>query len=129
MKDYYRDENGDVYTIGTWGERRYKSQGHANRNPGKFRVDASNILSFGWSLFKHIDNNNFVFSPLSPQILLGCLAGATKNTSASYNELKSNIRYKDSRELEILVDTMLKEETARELKIASAFFVKKSAQG
>ena len=71
------------------------------------------------------DSDNFVFSPLSPQILLSCLTKETKNDSSSYKELKEIVRYKDSRELETLIDTMLKEKTTRELKIASAFFMKK----
>lgn len=77
-------------------------------------------------MLKNIKNDNFVFSPLSPQILLSCLTKETKNDSSSYKELKEIVRYKDSRELETLIDTMLKEKTTRELKIANAFFMKKN---
>lgn len=124
LLDYYRDEKGNIYTIGQWGERRYGGGGYFANDHGKYKINAANILKFGWDLFKNIEDENFVLSPLSPQILLSALTAETKNDSASYKELKRNVRYKDSKELESLVIEMLKEGTTRDLKIANGFFVK-----
>lgn len=126
--DYYRDEQGNIYTIGQWGERRYGGGGYFSQGHSNFRVDGGNILTFGWNLFKNIDSENFAFSPLSPQILLSALTKETNNQSESYTELTRNVLYKDSKPLEELVRQMLGEATNRELKIANAFFVKEDPE-
>ena len=123
--DYFQDEKGQIYTIGLWGERRYTNGAQYTKDSSQYRIDANNILSFGWKLFKNVESENFILSPLSPQILLSCLTKETNSSSASHKELLENVHYENSESLENVVNEMLREGTKRELKIASAFFMKK----
>lgn len=73
-------------------------------------------------MFQNIENNdNFVISPLSPQILLSCLVNEAKDTTR--DEIKSAIQFQSWKNIEKTISAIQKEPTSRELKIKNAFFL------
>jgi serine protease inhibitor len=119
--DYYRDERGELYLIGNYGQRLYVD-GDGIDDGSKFKFNKLlPVLNFAWDLFKNVDQQNFVMAPLSPQILLSFLV--KEATGKTKKEILNAVKFNDSQELEHLVSNMLKEPTSRELKIGNGIFV------
>jgi len=85
-------------------------------------------LDFAIKLFRSVENKgareNYVVAPLSPQILLSCLA--TASHGKTNEEIVKVTGYNNSEILEELLKKMQRDGTKRELKIGNAFFINSS---
>lgn len=109
--------------IDTWGNRIY-SGSERPYNPPKYKDADGNILNFAMEFFKSInsaDVQNFVAAPLSPQIILSCLAKQSRGKTKE--QIVEATGFSDSDELERLIYDMQKEPTGRELKFGNGIFV------
>lgn len=82
---------------------------------------AAAITNFAWNLFRFSNSQqNFVLSPLSPQILLSYLAWVAEGPTR--NELLLSNVFGSPSQVQGIVKTMLADGSNRELQIATAFF-------
>lgn len=82
------------------------------------------VTDFAWNLFKSSNTQqNFVLSPLSPQILLSYLTWVADGATRS--ELMQAIGFGSPAHIQKLVSSMLSDSSNRELQIATAFFTSK----
>ncbi|CRK86609.1 CLUMA_CG000446, isoform A [Clunio marinus] len=83
---------------------------------------AQQITEFALNLFKYSNNQeNFVLSPLSPQILLSYLAWVADGQTR--NELVRTNGFGNPDQIQSIVSSMLSDSSGRELQIATAFFI------
>lgn len=153
MPDYFKDEEGETYIIGVYGERIYEDDnGNIVQRVNKVRaveIKDQEITKFGWELFKvkqsnnlissksysildtlqntHKDApNNFVISSLSPQVILSFIARESQNKTRK--EITKVIGTEENLKLGKLIKSMLIDDSARELLIATGLFVTKDLQ-
>ena len=80
------------------------------------------ITEFAWKLFKSSNNQaNYVLSPLNPQIILSYVAWIADGKTR--NELVSAIGYGSPTNIHRTIDSVLRDDSKRELQFATAFFV------
>lgn len=84
-------------------------------------IAAAAITNFAWNLFRFSNSQqNYVLSPLSPQILLSYLAWVADGTTK--NELLLSNVFSGPSQVQNIVKSMLADGSNRELQIATAFF-------
>lgn len=80
------------------------------------------ITQFGWNLFKKSNTqDNYVLSPLSPQILLSYLAWVADGQTR--NEIVKGAGFGHPNEIQRIVRSLLSDGKGRTLQLATAFFV------
>jgi len=129
-REYFRDERGKTYVIGIYGERIYEdADGNMIERTKKTRgveINADVMTRFGWNLFQNSTANedspeNFVVSPLGPQLLLSLIAKESQGNTLK--EIIDVIGGDGNRKLGKMVKLLTSEVTDRELSIATAMFV------
>lgn len=121
--DFYTDEQGRTYVLGSFGEKIYSSGDRKYERP-KPEEPQLEVLNFATELFNAVktEGKNTVISSLSPQMILSFLALKSTN-EATKKEIKAAAGYDNTESLDNLIQKIQSQPTARELKIGNGIFV------